>query len=93
MKFSEIELSKSSATNFLPRHLTPFAETIVIALIENFEFSPAPGHEDIKWRLSLVQTPALPGREHIDEPELPLKVTMVKYSNPAESELLAFNSA
>ncbi|KAJ6530058.1 cytochrome P450 [Mycena vulgaris] len=64
-------------------------KTILIALVENFEFAPAPGHEDIKWRLSLVQTPALPGREDIDEPELPLKVTMIKYTNPAESELLA----
>ncbi|KAJ7466774.1 cytochrome P450 [Mycena galericulata] len=63
-------------------------KTILIALIESFEFSPAPGHEVIKWRLSLVQTPALPGREHIDEPELPLKVTMMKYANPADAEPL-----
>ncbi|KAJ7633341.1 cytochrome P450 [Mycena polygramma] len=62
-------------------------KTILVALVEGFEFAPAPGQEDIKWRLSLVQTPALPGREHIEEPELPLKVTMMKYAKVAEAEL------
>ncbi|KAJ7812624.1 cytochrome P450 [Mycena olivaceomarginata] len=61
-------------------------KTILIALVEEFEFAPAPGHKEIKWRLSLVQTPALPGREHVDEPELPLLVTMVK---PAEAKRVA----
>ncbi|KAJ7505981.1 cytochrome P450 [Mycena galericulata] len=53
-------------------------KTVLIALVENFEFAPAPGCEEIKWRLSLMQTPALPERAHLDEPELPLLVTMVK---------------
>ncbi|KAJ7223282.1 cytochrome P450 [Mycena pura] len=53
-------------------------KTILIALVENFEFAPAPGQEEVKWRLSLVQTPAQPGREHLDEPELPLLVTTMK---------------
>ncbi|KAJ6631796.1 cytochrome P450 [Mycena sp. CBHHK59/15] len=61
-------------------------KTILIALVANFEFAPAPGREEIKWRLSLVQTPALPGREHVDEPELPLLVTMVQ---PTEAERAA----
>ncbi|KAJ7898062.1 cytochrome P450 [Mycena leptocephala] len=61
-------------------------KTVLIALVENFEFVPAPGQEEIKWRLSLMQTPALPGREHLDKPELPLLVTMVK---PAEAERVA----
>ncbi|THU83367.1 cytochrome P450 [Dendrothele bispora CBS 962.96] len=52
-------------------------KTVLFALIRDFQFGPAPGKEEIKWRLSLVQTPALPGREHIDEPELPLKVTLM----------------
>ncbi|KAK7060040.1 cytochrome P450 [Favolaschia claudopus] len=53
-------------------------KTVLISLIENFEFSPAPGQENIVWRLSLMQNPALPGREHLEEPELPLLVTVVK---------------
>ncbi|KAF7378474.1 Cytochrome P450 [Mycena sanguinolenta] len=53
-------------------------KTVLIALVENFEFAPAPGQEELKWRLSLVQNPALPGREHLEKPELPLLVTIVK---------------
>ncbi|KAJ7152608.1 cytochrome P450 [Mycena crocata] len=61
-------------------------KTVLISLIENFEFAPAPGQEELKWRLSLMQTPALPGREHLDDPELPLLVTLVK---PAEADRVA----
>ncbi|KAJ7813896.1 cytochrome P450 [Mycena olivaceomarginata] len=92
MKFAEIELSAlppPSLSPFRPNLSNPpslSVETILIALVEEFEFAPAPGHEEIKWRLSLVQTPALPGREHVDEPELPLLVTMVK---PAEAKRVA----
>ncbi|KAF7334913.1 Cytochrome P450 [Mycena venus] len=59
---------------------------VELTLVENFEFAPAPGHEEIKWRLSLMQNPSLPGREHLEEPELPLLVTMVK---AAETECVA----
>jgi hypothetical protein len=91
MKYAEVELStlppsSRPALSPQPNPLSLYEETVLISLIENFEFAPAPGHEEIKWRLSLMQTPALPEHEHLDEPELPLLVTMVK---PAEAGRVA----
>ena len=53
---------------------TPFlAEVVLAMLIEKFRFTLP--DEEIVWRMTNIQTPALKGKED-ETPQLPLKVSL-----------------